>query len=505
MKNVLEYLERSAAREPEKTAVTDEGESLSYAALLRESRRVGTALARRCVPGSPVPVLMDKSVNALCAFLGAAWAGCFYVPLNPELPAPRLRQVLEVLEADWVITDEAGKALAGELVQAEHIVSVEPLRQGEEDEPLLSLRRAGQLDTDPLYTNFTSGSTGIPKGVVVGHRSVIDFIDVFTRQFGISEKDIIGNQAPLDFDVSVKDIYSALAVGATLVIIPRRLFSLPAALLDYICDHEVTTLIWAVSALCLVSTFHGLDYRTPERVNKVLFSGEVMPERHLKSWMEHLPEAAFVNLYGPTEVTCNCTFHVVDRGREYPDGLPIGKPFSNEGVFLLDEEGHAVTEPGINGELCVRGSCLALGYYRSPEQTAAHFTPNPLRPAYPERIYRTGDLAHWNEAGELCFAGRRDFQIKHMGHRIELEEVERAMGAVPGVERACCVFDAKRGKLLGFYVGSLDKKELHHAMSESLPRFMVPGVLTRLEALPMTKNGKIDRKALLERRKGGRE
>ncbi|MCD8381606.1 MAG: amino acid adenylation domain-containing protein [Clostridiales bacterium] len=504
MKNVLEYLERAAARLPEKAAVVDEGESVTYAALLRESRRVGTALARRLSPGSPVPVLMDKSVNALCAFLGAVWAGCFYVPLNPELPAPRLRQVLEVLEADWLITDGAGQALAGELAQEGQIVRVEPLRRGEEDAALLALRREQQLDIDPLYTNFTSGSTGVPKGVVVGHRSVIDFIDAFIRQFGISEADIIGNQAPFDFDVSVKDIYSALAVGATLVIIPRRLFSLPAALLDYICDHQVTTLIWAVSALCLVSTFHGLDYRTPERVSKVLFSGEVMPERHRKSWMEHLPEATFVNLYGPTEVTCNCTFHVVDRARDYPDGLPIGRPFANEGVFLLDETDREVTAPGQNGELCIRGSCLALGYYRAPEQTAAHFTVNPLRPAFPERIYRTGDLAHWNERGELCFAGRRDFQIKHMGHRIELEEIERAMDGIPGVERACCVFDSRRGRLLGFYTGSLDKKELHHAMSEGLPRFMVPGVLTRLEALPLTKNGKIDRKALLERSKGGR-
>ena len=503
-RSVLEYLRRSAARLPEKTAVIDEKESMTYRELLGYSLRIGSEVASRAPSGAPVPVLMEKSAKTLSAFLGIAQAGCFYVLMSPELPRSRLEQIQSVLDAQWVITDEAHRALAEELFAPERVLLVETLLEADVDEALLSRREAQRLDLDPLYANFTSGSTGVPKGVVVGHRSVLDFIDVFTRTFAFREDDVFANQAPFDFDVSVKDIYSSLAVGGTLVIVPRRLFSLPTELLDFLCGHNVTVMVWAVSALCLITTFHGLDYKTPETVRQVLFSGEVMPMKHLKEWMAHLPQTRFVNLYGPTEITCNCTYHIIDRERDYGDVIPMGTAFENEQVLLLDGENRLVTQPEVNGEVCVRGSALALGYYNAWPQTNEHFVQNPLNSHFIEYIYRTGDLAHYNEAGELVFAGRKDFQIKHMGHRIELEEIERAIAAVPGIERACCIFDEKKSKLKGFYVGAVDKKELHHILSEQLPFFMVPGVLTPLEQMPLTKNGKIDRKALAALKRGGR-
>lgn len=493
--NVLQYLERSAAASPSNIAVADEMYACSYQELLEDARKIGSGLCQHFPAGSPVPVFMEKSVETLKLFFGAVYAGCFYVLINPEFPAPRVQAILETLNARKIVTSHAFSEKLSAMDGLD-VLFLEDLLQTPEDTDALDKVRENALDTDPLYANFTSGSTGVPKGVVVCHRSVIDFIEHFTSLFSITQEDVIGNQAPFDFDVSVKDIYSAMKTGARLEIIPKPLFSQPAKLLDHLCDRKITTMIWAVSALCLVTTFHGLDYRVPETVNKVLFSGEAMPMKHLKQWMSHLPEARFINLYGPTEITCNCTWHEVERGREYPDGLPIGRSFPNERVFLLDEENHLVTAPGVHGEICVTGTALALGYYNNPTQTESRFVQNPLVTAYPQRMYRTGDLGWYNEEGELFFAGRKDFQIKYMGHRIELEEIERALSGVEGVERACCVFDEKKGRLTAYYVGEIEGKDIRHTLSATLPVFMLPGTYVKLPEMPLNKNGKIDRKSL---------
>ena len=498
MTNILEYLERSAQLFPEKPALVDQRQSVTFAQALEDSRRVGSSLALSLAKGQPVAVYMEKSVENLCAFWGIVYAGGFYVSFNTQLPTSRLQQMQSVLQAPFVITDEEHRAALEEVFPPHRILLYQDLVKSAVDRALLAQIRQRHVDTAPLYANFTSGSTGVPKAVVVGHRSTLDFIDHFCPIFSITQKDVIANQAPFDFDVSVKDIYSALATGATLVLVPRPLFSQPQQLLDFLCEHRATTLIWAVSALCLITTVHGLDYRTPETVNKVLFSGEVMPAKHLKIWMEHLPRAQFVNLYGPTEITCNCTYHIIDRERSYPDGIPMGQAFPNEDVFLLDGDDQLVTSPNVVGEVCVRGSALALGYYRNPDQTAAAFPNNPLNPCYPERIYRTGDLARYSTLGELHFCGRKDFQIKHMGHRIELEEIERAVSNLPGVHRCCCVFHSEKHRLYAFYQGELTSKELRLQLLPTLPPYMIPNVFRQVDQFPLNKNGKIDRTLLMK-------
>lgn len=498
MTNILEYLERSAQLYPEKPALVDERQSITFTQALEDSRRVGSSLALSLAKGQPVAVYMEKSVKNLCAFWGIVYAGGFYVSFNTQLPTSRLQQMQSVLQAPFVITDEEHRAALEEVFPPHRILLYQDLVKSAVDRALLAQIRQRHVDTAPLYANFTSGSTGVPKAVVVGHRSTLDFIDHFCPIFSITQKDVIANQAPFDFDVSVKDIYSALATGATLVLVPRPLFSQPQQLLDFLCEHRATTLIWAVSALCLITTVHGLDYRTPETVNKVLFSGEVMPAKHLNIWMEHLPRAQFVNLYGPTEITCNCTYHIIDRERSYPDGIPMGQAFPNEDVFLLDGDDQLVTSPNVMGEVCVRGSALALGYYRNPDQTAAAFPNNPLNPCYPERIYRTGDLARYSTLGELHFCGRKDFQIKHMGHRIELEEIERAVSNLPGVHRCCCVFHSEKHRLYAFYQGELTSKELRLQLLPTLPPYMIPNVFRQVDQFPLNKNGKIDRTLLMK-------
>jgi len=504
MTNVLEYLENAASNTPQKVAFADLEEQVTYAQLAENARRIGTALAKKAgMQGSacispvrevkPVPVYMRKSVKAVTVFMGAVYAGCFYSMLDAKQPAARLESILGTLDASFVVTDREHEQQAKEQLHVQCLI-YEDLLETEPDQELLRIIRERHIDTDPLYVNFTSGSTGTPKGVAVCHRSVIDFIDYFTELFGITGEDVIGNQAPFDFDVSVKDIYSTLRTGATMQIIPPQYFSIPTSLLDFLIERDVTTLIWAVSAVTLVSRLHGFTYRIPTKVRRVIFSGEVMPVKQLNIWREALPDAMFVNVYGPTEITCNCTWYIVDRDFDVSETLPMGKPFPNERVFLLDEEDHLVTEPGQEGEVCVAGTALALGYYRNPEATAAAFVPNPLNDRYPELIYRTGDLATYLENGDMSFTGRKDFQIKHMGHRIELGEIEQAMNAVPEITSCCCLFLKER--ITAFYTGEIDKKTLAGRLKEKIPDYMVPNTFIQMDQLPMNKNGKTDRKAL---------
>lgn len=496
MKSILEYLENTTRKMPNKIAAVDENGSITYIELTKSAQKIGTSMLRiGKMKNKPIPVLMEKGITALQTFLGIVYAGGFYVLLNPELPQPRLKQIVEVLSPELIITDNEHLALAEQL--SDTVFCYQKLLRSCVDENLLTNAMNLAMDIDPLYANFTSGSTGTPKGVLISHRSVIDFIDHFTELFEIDSTDVIGNQAPFDFDVSVKDIYSAISTGATLVIIPKTLFVKPAELIDFICEYRITTMIWAVSALCLISTFHGLDYRIPDTVKRILFSGEIMPQKHLKIWMKKMPDTEFVNLYGPTEITCNCTYYRMDRTHVLPSVLPIGIPFPNEKVFLLNEDDSMITTPETIGEICVGGAGLALGYYGDDQLTKQKFIQNPINRSYYERIYRTGDLGYYDLAGNLCFSGRKDFQIKHMGHRIELEDIERTMMQHDGVTQACCVFDEDKSRLYAAFVGTVLSSELHSMLSAELPVYMVPRKIICLKSMPLTKNGKTDRREVL--------
>lgn len=501
MDNVLEYLEASAASFPDKTAARDDKTSCTYAELLTDAKKIGALLAGKTDIRKPIVVFMDKSVITLKAFMGILYAGCFYTLVDPSFPAERIRQIFGVLKSSIVITErEYTEKLCSAGYNSEILYTDELINNGdteEADSKLLNIRHR-LIDTDPVYCNFTSGSTGVPKGVLICHRSVIDFIGEFTKEFHITCDDVIGNQAPFDFDVSVKDIYSTLKMGATLVIIPKSYFMFPNAVVDMLDDNKVTTLIWAVSALCLLNRLHGLKHKVPSRINKIMFSGEMMPVKQLNAWRSYYPDALFVNLYGPTEITCNCTYYILDREFSDDDKLPMGNAFANERVFLLDEGDREISPDniGVTGELCVAGTALALGYYKNPTATGKAFTKNPLQDDFPETIYRTGDLAYYGSDGMLYFAGRKDFQIKHMGHRIELEEIESVLGSVSSVEHACCFFDEKKGKIVAFYVGNDDKKQVLYEMKQKVPEYMLPNILRCVETLPLTKNGKTDRKLL---------
>ncbi|MDO5573202.1 MAG: amino acid adenylation domain-containing protein [bacterium] len=511
MHMILDYLEQTEQQEPMHIAFADPTKEITFQDLTLRAQQAATLFSNGTFgftlgEEEPVCFFMEKCVDAIAAMFGAIYCGAFYSFTDIRQPAERVQKVLSVLHPTVIITDEAHYPVLMEYLAAASfafpvlLISdlLKEAGQTQIDETALKRKRSGFTDQMPLYVNFTSGSTGTPKGVVVSHRSVIDFITVFVDLFGINQTDILANQAPFDFDVSIKDIFSGIFTGARVQLVPREYFTNPTTLMDYLCDHNVTTLVWAVSAMCFVSIMNGFGYRVPGTIRRVLFSGEVMPVKQLNKWRTALPDATYVNVYGPTEITCNCTYHILDREYEKTESIPIGTAFPNEKVFLLDDADRLVTQTEQEGEICVGGTCLAIGYFKDPEKTAAVFTQNPLNDRYEERIYRTGDIGKYDASGNLLYVGRKDFQIKHMGQRIELGEIEVCAMSLEGVQRAVSIYDFKRQKIILFYAGELEKDSLAEQIQSKLPPFMLPNKTIRLEQFPMNKNGKVDRKALEE-------
>lgn len=498
MNNILDYLEKTAAIRSYHVAVDDGAICLTWTELLDLSRRMGTAFCKKTEARKPIVILLEKSALTLAAMFGVVYAGCFYVMVDPAQPSERIRKIFSVLCPELIVTDRENEDLLKQAGYSGDSYLLKDVMREKIDMEKLTIVRRGYCETDLLYGIFTSGSTGIPKGVVVSHKAVIDFITRFVDTFGFTEFERIGNQAPFDFDVSVKDIYTSVFTGAALILIPKKMFSVPPALLDYLCMKKISTLIWAVSALTLVSSLKGLKYKVPKDVKRVLFSGEVMPVKQLRMWQAALPETEFVNLYGPTEITCNCTYYPIKRIFHDGEKLPIGKPFQGREVFLLDDFKNEIIIAGEIGEICVAGESLAEGYYHNESETKAKFIE--LSAENPDkRYYRTGDLGCYDTDGELYFCGRKDFQIKHMGHRIEMEEIEHILNQIDGLEKSCCIMNPQKNQLIAFYLGEITAEEIRAELKKKVPSYMTPHKIIQEQVLPLNKNGKTDREYLKNR------
>ena len=499
MLNLLEYLENTAGRLPDKPAFCDKDRTFAFEELWQFARSCGTAIARR-VDGvnRPIAVLTGRTAVTAAAFQAVLASGCCYVPVDEAMPRARMEAILSQLRPPLLLCAPGQEETAAELAHLCPSLNVEEGAKEEPDDALLEGRRARVLDVDPAYAIFTSGSTGTPKGIVVSHRSVIDFVEWMADACRFSQDDVLANQAPFYFDLSVKDLYMTLKCGATCHILEKKLFSFPLLLMREIERVEATALIWATSAFHLVANSGALDRCRPQTLNKVILGGEALGAKQLNLWRAALPEVQYINLYGPTEVTVDCTWYPIPRDRVFAadEAVPIGTACRNMEVLLLDGELRPVPD-GQVGEICVRGVGLANGYYGDWDKTRAAFIQNPLNPWYPDRLYRTGDLARRGEDGLLYFAARKDGQIKHMGYRIELGEVETALNGVDGVE-AVCFFDQGRDKIVCVCCTQLTDNEIVGAIREKLPRYMQPNLYRRVDAMPYNANGKIDRVRLRE-------
>ncbi|MBT0757325.1 amino acid adenylation domain-containing protein, partial [Campylobacter upsaliensis] len=446
--HIDDFLQKNVKKFPHKTLFKEMGGvSITYKEFDDLSQKVATKLLNTLAKEpiqSPILIILPKSINTLISFFGVAKSGNFYTLLDEKMPLERIEKIIKVLKPKAFITS---KSLNLKLDLP--TLYTEDFESYERDEEALIKARLKHIDTNLLYVFFTSGSTGLPKGVSISHKSVIDYAFWVSEEFELDENEIIANQAPLYFDNSILDIFPTIKEGGSVHLVPNSLFAFPLKVLEYLENEGVNTIFWVPSVLIYFANTQALEKFKLEKLKKVLFCGEIMPNKQLNYWRTHLPHTLFANLYGPTEITDVCCFYKVDREFKDDELLPIGKACKNTELLVFDENKNFINEAGKKGELYVRGTSLSLGYYNDIEKTKAAFIQNPLHHNYLDLLYKTGDIVAYNEFGELLCYGRLDNQIKFKGHRIELGEIEAVLNSHEKIKNSACIF--KDDKLIAFY------------------------------------------------------
>ena len=506
--NWYNVFQQAAKAEPDLVVVRDGERCVTFAQLLEAE----TSLAKKImaivgdVRCRPVAVFLPKCAETIIADTAIIHTGNAYMNMDVKTPPERLTNVLKTAQPLLVITDEAHKK---NIVQAAEgivrVVTLEEFASLLEGDADLDMRLKHMIDTDPFCLINTSGSTGTPKGVVLNHRSFFDFLDCAKETWGLQGHEIIGSLSPVIFDIYSFELCMLYMNRATLVLIPDTWAMFPVKILELLEQTHVSFIFWVPTIMVNIANMGLLEKFALPDLKMVWYAGEVFPTKQFNMWYRKLsPRTRFMNLYGPIEITLDCTWFEITRDIPDEEPIPIGFACENTDILVLNADNKLV-QGQEEGELCVRGTSLAMGYYNNPEKTAAAFTQNPLNTAYPELIYRTGDIVYYNARGEIVFKGRKDSLIKHSGYRIELTEIEHVIvNTLKLVANGCVVYNFKAKEITLFYEGDQDLNPavVRREIASKLPKYMIPAVYIREASLPRGGTGKIDR-ALLNKRING--
>ena len=492
--NIVDLFDSTVETKGSQIAIEHNDETISFYELKNKARSVATLLLKRneALINRPIAVFLPKEINTVISDLGVLYSGNAFMNLDVKMPVDRIRNILEKIKPITIITNKKYFELLKNI--AIPMIDIESVEENI-DYKLINERKKKQIDTDPMCIINTSGSTGTPKGVVLNHRSFFDFTDWALETFSFDGSEVIGSLSPVVFDIYDFELCMLILKGSKLILLDSSLAMFPANLLKEIDNKKVNFIFWVPSIMVNIANLDLLKKILPINLKMIWFAGEVFPTKQFLYWYDHIQKATFVNLYGPIEITLDCTYHIIDERPMEDEPLPIGKPCRNSDIIILNEDNQQTLE-NVEGELCVRGTSLAMGYYNDIEKTATAFVQNPLNNSYPELIYKTGDIVSKDRNGIIHFKGRKDSLIKHMGYRIELGEIEHMIvNELKLVDYCCAVYDDANKKIILFYEKDeeIAPQIFRKSLMKFFPSYMLPSNFKRMDLLPRNTNGKIDR------------
>ncbi|MES5397628.1 surfactin non-ribosomal peptide synthetase SrfAA [Bacillus amyloliquefaciens] len=488
---IVQIFEEQAQKNPDRTALQFEGETLSYQQLNERANRLARHILSAGGGGKTAAVLCERSLDMIVSIMAVLKAGSAYVPIDPEHPVQRIQHFFRDSGASVLLTQQSLKPIAEKADFQGVIVLADDEKSYEKDSHNLAL----PFDSKTIANlTYTSGTTGTPKGNIVTHANILRTVKN-TNYLTVSEEDTVLGLSNYVFDAFMFDMFGSLLNGAKLVIVPKDTV-LDMSRLSRVIKRENVSILMITTAL-----FHLLVDMEPScltTLRKIMFGGERASVEHVKKAFATVGKGRLLHMYGPSESTVFATYHPVDVIEEDAISVPIGKPVSNTEIFIMNKAGR-IQPAGIPGELCISGEGLVEGYYNRPELTEEKFVKHPFKEG--ERMYKTGDLARWLPNGDIEFIGRIDHQVKIRGQRIELGEIEHQLQSHDQVQE-CIVLAVDQGagdKLLcAYFVGlrEISSRELREHTAKDLPAYMIPAVFIQMDELPLTGNGKIDRRAL---------